>query len=170
MDVTAGEDGRPQSGFFCSTSQTFFSTKEELATHYRSDFHRYNLKRKVRALPNATPRRGLHAAAAAPLPPTGTLAHEATPSCAPPWPPPQVAGLSPVTLDWFEARKAQLAASAASAASDDPGMQRIWVDPLTKKKFLTEATYQAHTRSARGPLGQGGGAAAASSTFGTVRR
>lgn len=36
-----------QDGFYCSTSGTYFSDKESLAEHYKSDFHRYNLKRKV---------------------------------------------------------------------------------------------------------------------------
>jgi hypothetical protein len=34
-------------GFHCSTSQKAFANKEALAEHYRSDLHRYNLKRKV---------------------------------------------------------------------------------------------------------------------------
>jgi hypothetical protein len=35
------------SSFYCSTSGTFFSDKEAYLEHMRSDFHRYNLKRKV---------------------------------------------------------------------------------------------------------------------------
>jgi hypothetical protein len=35
-------------------SGTYFSDKESLAEHYRSDFHRYNLKRKVAGLPPVT--------------------------------------------------------------------------------------------------------------------
>ncbi|KIY97769.1 hypothetical protein MNEG_10192 [Monoraphidium neglectum] len=88
----ASAEGRA-TGFFCSTSGTYFSDKESLAEHYRSDFHRYNLKRKV-------------------------------------------AGLPPVTKEWFEARKAQLA-SAASAPT-----QRVWYDPLTRRKFMSEAKYR----------------------------
>ena len=34
-------------GFYCSTSGTTFTEREALADHYRSDLHRYNLKRKV---------------------------------------------------------------------------------------------------------------------------
>ena len=34
--------------FYCSTSGTTFSDKEAYLEHMRSDFHRYNLKRKVR--------------------------------------------------------------------------------------------------------------------------
>ena len=41
-------------GFYCSTSGTAFATKEALNEHYRSDFHRYNLKRKVSGLPPVT--------------------------------------------------------------------------------------------------------------------
>jgi len=53
----------------------------------------------------------------------------------------KVAGLPPVTREWFEARKAQL--SAASSGST----QRVWFDPLTKRKFMSEQTYLAHVRS-----------------------
>lgn len=83
-------------GFYCSTSGTVFTTKDELNEHYRSDFHRYNLRRKV-------------------------------------------AGLPPVSLEWFEARKEQLRNSSAAAQKGT----RQWVEPLTKKKFASEATYQA---------------------------
>lgn len=71
------DDAMPGGGFYCSTSGTTFASKEALAEHYRSDFHRYNLKRKV-------------------------------------------AGLPPVTREWFDARKAQLASSdaAKSAAAE----------------------------------------------------
>lgn len=34
-------------GVYCSTSGTVFTDKESLAEHYKSDLHRYNLKRKV---------------------------------------------------------------------------------------------------------------------------
>jgi pre-60S factor REI1 len=53
----------------------------------------------------------------------------------------KIAGLPPVTKEWYEARRAQLAASASGP------LQRIWLDPLTKKKFYSENTYQAFTRS-----------------------
>jgi hypothetical protein len=49
----------------------------------------------------------------------------------------QVAGLPPVTKDWFEARKVQLSTAATSAPN-----AAIWFDPLTKKKFQTQNTYQ----------------------------
>lgn len=67
----------------------------------------------------------------------------------PPPPPPapprynlkrKIAGLPPVTRDWYEARKAQLLASAASP------VQRVWFDPLTRRKFYSENTYLAFTR------------------------
>lgn len=96
----ATDTARAQTGFYCSTSGTVFSDKESLAEHYKSDFHKYNLKRKV-------------------------------------------AGLPPVTKEWFEARKAQLASSATTVGP----VQKVWVDPLTKKKFSSENTYQAHVRS-----------------------
>ena len=61
-------------GFFSSTAGTYFADKEALQEHYRSDFHRYNLKRKV-------------------------------------------AGLPPVTREWFDARKEQLNLAAGGNAS-----------------------------------------------------
>jgi hypothetical protein len=91
-------DGRSESGFYCSTSGTYFVDKESLSEHYKSDFHRYNLKRKV-------------------------------------------AGLPPVTHEWFEARKVQLSQTSAEATT------KVWIDPLTKKKFSSENTYQAHIKS-----------------------
>ena len=54
----------------------------------------------------------------------------------------QVAGLPPVTKEWFEARRAQLAG--ASTVEVD---NKLWIDPLTRKKFMSENTYLAHTRS-----------------------
>jgi pre-60S factor REI1 len=98
--ATAGvEPGmREQTGFYCSTSGTYFSDKESLSEHYKSDFHRYNLKRKV-------------------------------------------AGLPPVSREWFDARKAQL-----TSATTTPH-QKIWYDPLTKRKFMSENTYRAHVNS-----------------------
>ncbi|PNH04777.1 Zinc finger protein [Tetrabaena socialis] len=52
--MAAEDAGRAQTGFFCSTSGTYFTDKESLAEHYKSDFHRYNLKRKVADLPPVT--------------------------------------------------------------------------------------------------------------------
>ena len=67
------QDQQPD-GFFSSTAGTYFADKEALQEHYRSDFHRYNLKRKV-------------------------------------------AGLPPVTREWFDARKEQLNLAAGGNAS-----------------------------------------------------
>lgn len=39
---------------YCSTSGTFFTSKDDLAEHYKSDYHRYNLKRKIADLPPVT--------------------------------------------------------------------------------------------------------------------
>ena len=44
QDAPAGSD---EGGFYCSTSGTTFTEREALADHYKSDLHRYNLKRKV---------------------------------------------------------------------------------------------------------------------------
>ncbi|KAK9914964.1 hypothetical protein WJX75_002998 [Coccomyxa subellipsoidea] len=95
MAETAGSD---QKGLYCSTSGTFFTDKEALADHYKSDFHRYNLKRKIANLP-------------------------------------------PVTREWFEARKEKLASTTGTAVT------KIWLDPLTKKKFGSENTYKAYVNS-----------------------
>lgn len=70
-----------------------------MAEHYKSDFHKYNLKRKV-------------------------------------------AGLPPVTKEWFDSRKELL----SSATTVGP-VHKFWFDPLTKKKFNTENTYLAHVHS-----------------------
>ena len=49
----AAPDAQPQ-GFYSTTSGTYFSDKDSLAEHYKSDFHKYNLKRKVTGLPPVT--------------------------------------------------------------------------------------------------------------------
>ena len=49
----ATSDAQPQ-GFYSTTSGTYFSDKDSLAEHYKSDFHKYNLKRKVTGLPPVT--------------------------------------------------------------------------------------------------------------------
>lgn len=100
--MAAAQAERAATGFYCSTSGTYFTDKEALAEHYKSDFHRYNLKRKV-------------------------------------------AGLPPVTREWFEARKAQLVSTAA--ATGTAPVTKIWMDPLTKKKFMTENTYNTFVTS-----------------------
>lgn len=91
-------EDQPQ-GFYSTTSGTYFSDKDSLSEHYKSDFHKYNLKRKI-------------------------------------------AGLPPVTKDWFEARKELLNSSAATTP-----VQKFWYDPLTKKKFNSENTYTVHINS-----------------------
>ena len=39
MQSTSGR--APTDGFYCSTSEAYFPSKEALAEHYRSDFHRW---------------------------------------------------------------------------------------------------------------------------------
>ena len=99
VQVMVAPDAQPQ-GFYSTTSGTYFSDKDSLAQHYKSDFHKYNLKRKVTGLP-------------------------------------------PVTKEWFDARKEQLSTTVTTVR---PG-QKLWYDPLTKKKFSSENTYVAHVNS-----------------------
>ena len=90
--------------FYCSTSNVGFETEEELRAHYKSAWHRYNLKRKV-------------------------------------------AGLPPVTREWFELRQAQARANEARRDEEAAGGGRVYVCPLTKKKFGSEGTYAAHVKT-----------------------
>ena len=53
----------------------------------------------------------------------------------------KIANLPPVTREWFEARKEKLAATSGAAVS------RVWMDPLTKKKFSSENTYNSYVGS-----------------------
>jgi hypothetical protein len=46
-DVRSSSDADGGDGFYCSTSGATFTEREALADHYRSELHRYNLKRKV---------------------------------------------------------------------------------------------------------------------------
>ena len=46
-DEMASDMDAASNGFYCSTSGTMFESKEEYLAHMKSDFHRYNLKRKV---------------------------------------------------------------------------------------------------------------------------
>ncbi|GAX79479.1 hypothetical protein CEUSTIGMA_g6920.t1 [Chlamydomonas eustigma] len=85
--------------YYCSTSGTTFSDKQSYMDHMKSDYHKYNLKRKV-------------------------------------------AGLPPVTKEWFETRKAQLASGSIAV-----NVAKVWIDPLTKKKFSNQNTYLAHIKS-----------------------
>jgi pre-60S factor REI1 len=48
-----------------------------------------------------------------------------------------------VTREWFEAHIQQLAAGSGPAAT------RVWVDPLTNKKFGSEQTYNVYVNSKR---------------------
>jgi len=126
-------------GFYCSTSGTVFADKDALTDHYKSDLHRYNLKRKVAGACRAagapaalTPLAGGHS------PAQRSLAPQSAPRA--PLRGRARAGLPPVTREWFEARKEQLASMQTTA--DAPS---LWVCPLTHKKFKTEATYVTHT-------------------------
>ena len=53
----------------------------------------------------------------------------------------KVAGLPPVTRDWFDARKDQLSSNAGAR------VEKTWTDPLTKKRFGSENTYQSFVGS-----------------------
>ena len=52
----------------------------------------------------------------------------------------KIAGLPPVTREWYEARKAQLLATSSTP------VHKVWFDPLTKRKFYSENTYLAFAR------------------------
>ena len=56
----------------------------------------------------------------------------------------KVAGLPPVTKEWFESKKAQLNLASSQASSSQT---KVWIDTLSKKKFYSENTYLAYTRS-----------------------
>lgn len=56
----------------------------------------------------------------------------------------KVAGLPPVTREWFEEKKAQLTLASSHASSSQT---KVWIDTLSKKKFYSENTYLAYTRS-----------------------
>lgn len=56
----------------------------------------------------------------------------------------RAAGLPPVSKEWFETRKTQLVEASRAAASDE---RRVWVCPLSGKKFASEKTYNAWTNS-----------------------
>ena len=48
-----------------------------------------------------------------------------------------------MTRAWFDARKEQLSSAAGA------GAKRVWFDPLTKKRFGSKNTYEAHVQSKR---------------------
>lgn len=81
------------SGIYCSTSGTIFTEKKAFTEHYKSDFHLYNLKRKV-------------------------------------------AGLPPVTKEWFDAKKQHI--SESHLKKEQP---KYWVDPITNRAFHHKNTY-----------------------------
>ena len=117
--------------------------QEDLTDHYRSDFHRSALPSpaapgNTSCLPTSVPPPLRHLPA--PL-------HRCWNPPAPPLPPGcrynlkrKIAGLPPVTREWYEARKAQLLATSSAP------VQRVWFDPLCKRKFYTENTYQTFIR------------------------
>ena len=49
-----------------------------------------------------------------------------------------------MTKAWFEEKKAQLTLASSQASSSQT---KVWIDPLSKKKFYSENTYLAYTRS-----------------------
>ena len=70
----------------------------------------------------------------------------------------KVAGLPPVTREWYDARAAALKASLTGAGGGAGGATssssrsalvgaRTWLDPLTRKKFTSEATYRTFVSS-----------------------
>jgi len=53
----------------------------------------------------------------------------------------KIAGLPPVTREWYDARKSQIEAASGK------NLQKVWFDPLSKRRFSSENTYLAFTRS-----------------------
>lgn len=53
-------------------------------------------------------------------------------------------GLPPVTAEWFDARKEHLKSIQAQAQSH---LDKVFVCPITNKRFQSEATYENHTRT-----------------------
>ena len=95
--------------FFSATSNVPFRTEQELHEHYRSAFHRYNLKRRV-------------------------------------------AGLGPVTREWFDTHRDKLSLGRSRQGVDGvDGNQdciaTVYYDPLSKKQFNTEAKYNEFVNS-----------------------
>lgn len=94
--------------FFSATSNVPFRTEQELHEHYRSAFHRYNLKRRV-------------------------------------------AGLGPVTREWFDTHRDKLSLGRSRQGDGVDGNQdciaTVYYDPLSKKQFNTEAKYNEFVNS-----------------------
>lgn len=62
MERSGSEETSGSGAFVCSTSKDTFTERESLAEHYRSDLHRYNLKRKVAGMCRAASREAASAA------------------------------------------------------------------------------------------------------------
>ena len=95
--------------FFSATSNVPFRTEQELHEHYRSAFHRYNLKRRV-------------------------------------------AGLGPVTREWFDTHRDKLSLGRSRQGVDggvdgNQDYTTVYFDPLSKKQFNTEAKYNEFVNS-----------------------
>lgn len=97
MDASEQE----QAGLYCSTSGTYFTDKDSLAAHYRSDFHRCVAATRVLG-------RGEFAQTAryARVRPLCRYNLKR-----------KIAGLPPVTREWFDARKEQLVSASARTAA-----------------------------------------------------
>jgi pre-60S factor REI1 len=125
-------------GVYCSTAGVFFHDKESLAEHYRSDFHRYNLKRKVAGLPPVT-KEWFEARRAQLLLQQQQQQQQQQSQSQP---------ASASASAQAAAADAQLMlGSGGNAVPGGPLDDRVWYDPLTRRRFYSENTYVAHTRS-----------------------
>jgi pre-60S factor REI1 len=124
-----------QEGVYCSTAGTFFHDKESLAEHYRSDFHRYNLKRKVAGLPPVT-KEWFEARRAQLLLQQQQQQQQGA-----------NAANAPSSAAAANADTQLMLGASAAAPGTTTGDDRVWYDPLTRRRFYSENTYVAHTRS-----------------------
>lgn len=110
MAGTAAASEREQAGLYCSTSGTYFTDKDSLAAHYKSDFHRYYYC--VPPCGNCDLQLGIYASFnfAAIYAYCELASHRYNLKR-------KIAGLPPVTREWFDARKEQLTATARTTAS-----------------------------------------------------
>jgi len=136
---TAAAPDQP-AAVYCSTAGTYFVDKESLAEHYRSDFHRYNLKRKVAGLPPVT-KEWFEARRAQLLQQQQQQQQQQRSGGG-------GGGGAPASSSASALPSAGDAlllpgGGAVPAAGDD----RVWYDPLTRRRFYSENTYVAHTRS-----------------------
>ena len=132
------------SGVYCSTAGTAFIDKASLVEHYKSEYHRcvcgevaQGWEWRERLCPS--PRAELARRRLPPPPHTHSYNLKR-----------KVAGLPPVTREWYDARAAALAArggGGGSAPGAPPGARRSWFDPLTRKRFASEATYKTFVAS-----------------------